>query len=170
MSLCRTGHESASARLAARRQGTSTDHRREFRRVGRNVHDVGLYPCAHPKEGRPLELDHEWCCYRWYPRCSKWVSISTPVECIDYRCDNRRFSGVRPWWSSSNPNFSKPRSRAADSDVWSRLTHQLLGRLKSTIPILQIFSPKNANSEKLGLRIDNPCRIVFLSLRMSKCL
>jgi hypothetical protein len=30
--------------------------------------------------------------------------------------------------------------------------------------------PKTANSEKLGLGIDNPCRIVFLRLRMSKCL
>jgi hypothetical protein len=37
----------------------------------------------------------------------------------------------------------------------------LLGRLKSTIPNLQIYSLKMANSEKLGLGIDNPCRIVF---------
>jgi hypothetical protein len=37
----------------------------------------------------------------------------------------------------------------------------LLGRLKSTIPNLQISLPKKANSEKLGLGIDNPCRIVF---------
>jgi hypothetical protein len=27
-----------------------------------------------------------------------------------------------------------------------------------------------ANSEKLGLGLDNPCRAVFLSLRMNKCL
>jgi hypothetical protein len=27
-----------------------------------------------------------------------------------------------------------------------------------------------ANSEKLGLEIDNPCGIVFLSLQMNKCL
>ncbi len=46
----------------------------------------------------------------------------------------------------------------------------MLGRLKSTIPILQIYLPKKANTEKLGLGIDNPCRIVFLSLRMNKCL
>ncbi len=72
--------------------------------------------------------------------------------------------------SSPNPNFSKPRSRTATSDFWSRLTNQLIGRLKSTIPNLQIYLPKMANSEKLGLRIDNPCRIVFLSLRMNKCL
>jgi hypothetical protein len=32
--------------------------------------------------------------------------------------------------------------------------------LKSTIPNLQIYLPKNVNSEKLGLGIDNPCRIV----------
>jgi hypothetical protein len=37
----------------------------------------------------------------------------------------------------------------------------LLGRLKSTIPNLQIYPPKKANSEKLGLGIDNPCRIAF---------
>jgi hypothetical protein len=37
----------------------------------------------------------------------------------------------------------------------------LLGRLKSTIPDLQISLPKTANSEKLGLGLDNPCRIDF---------
>jgi hypothetical protein len=37
----------------------------------------------------------------------------------------------------------------------------LLGRLKSTIPNLQIYLPKKANSEKLGLGIGNPCRIEF---------
>ncbi len=37
----------------------------------------------------------------------------------------------------------------------------MLGRLNSTIPNLQIYLPKNANSEKLGLGIDNPCRMVF---------
>jgi hypothetical protein len=37
----------------------------------------------------------------------------------------------------------------------------LLGRLKFTIPNLQIYLPKKANFEKLGLGIDNPCRIVF---------
>jgi hypothetical protein len=46
----------------------------------------------------------------------------------------------------------------------------LLGRLKSTIPNQQIYLPEKANSEKLRLGIDNPCRIVFLSLLMSKCL
>jgi hypothetical protein len=37
----------------------------------------------------------------------------------------------------------------------------LLERLKSTIPNPQIYLPKKANSEKLGLRIDNPCRMVY---------
>jgi hypothetical protein len=46
----------------------------------------------------------------------------------------------------------------------------LPGRLKFTIPNLQIYLPKRANSEKLGLGIDNPCKIVFLSLQMNKCL
>ncbi len=80
------------------------------------------------------------------------------------------FLVVRPKLSSSNPNFSKPRNRTANSNLWSRLTHHLLERLKSTIPNLQIYLPKRANSEKLGLGIDNPCRVAFLSLRMNKCL
>jgi hypothetical protein len=63
--------------------------------------------------------------------------------------------------SSSNPNFSKPRSRTGNSDFLSRLTQQLLGRLKSTIPDLQIYLPKKANFEKLGLGIGNTYRIVF---------
>jgi hypothetical protein len=63
--------------------------------------------------------------------------------------------------SSSNPNFSKPRSRTENSDFWSRLNQQLLKRLKSKIPHLQIYLPRMANSEKLGLGLDNPCRIVF---------
>ncbi len=80
------------------------------------------------------------------------------------------FLVVRPQFSSSNPNFSKPRNRTANSDLGSRLIHQLLGRLKSTTPDLQIYLPKNSNSEKLGLGIDNPCKIVSLSWRMNKCL
>jgi hypothetical protein len=45
-----------------------------------------------------------------------------------------------------------------------------LERLKCTIPNMEIYLPKKAKSEKFGLGIDNPCRIVFLSLRMNKCL
>jgi hypothetical protein len=82
------------------------------------------------------------------------------VWTIDYRCDNRRF-----WLSAHDCEvptpFSKPRSRTENSDLWSRLTHQLLGRLKSTIPNVQIYLPKKANSEKLGLGIDGPFGIVF---------
>ncbi len=83
------------------------------------------------------------------------------VPIIDYRCDNRRFWSCDHNLSSPNLNFSKSRSKSEHLDFWSRLTHQLLGRLKSTIPNLQTYLPKNANSEKLGLGIDNPCRIVF---------
>jgi hypothetical protein len=80
---------------------------------------------------------------------------------IDYSCDNRRF-----WLSAHNcqvptPNFSKPRTRTANSDFWSRLTHQLLGRLRFTIPNMQIYLPKKANFEKLGFGFDNPCKIDF---------
>ncbi len=81
------------------------------------------------------------------------------------------FLVVRPQLSSPNPNFSKTRIWAANLDFWSRLTHQLLGRLRFTISNLQIYLPKKANFEKLGLGLDNPYRIVFfLSLRMNKCL
>jgi hypothetical protein len=89
---------------------------------------------------------------------------------MDYRCDNRRF-----WLSAHDWQVPTPTSQNIDLEkqiriFWAELTHQLLGRLKSTIPNLQIYLPKKANSEKLGLGIDNPCRIVFLSLRMNKCL
>ncbi len=53
---------------------------------------------------------------------------------------------------------------------WNRLTHEFLGRLKFTIPNMQIYLPKMANSEKLGMGLDNPCRAIFLSLGMNKCL
>ncbi len=80
---------------------------------------------------------------------------------INYRCDNRRF-----WLSAHNCQVPTPTSqnlatRTANSDLWSRLTHQLLWRLKSTISSLEIYSSNQANSEKLGLGIDNPCVIVF---------
>ncbi len=86
---------------------------------------------------------------------------------IDYRCYNRRFClsahnfSKRSLKTSPNPNFSKLETRKANSDFWSWITHRLLGGLKSTIPNLQIYLPKKANSEKLGLGRDNPCRIVF---------
>jgi hypothetical protein len=105
-------------------------------------------------------------------RCPQvaWQFQRVPaVKPIDYRLDDRHF-----WLSKifkSQPQHLKTyKSRTADSDFWSWLTHQLLGQLKSTIPNLQIYLPKKANSEKLGLGIDNLCRIVFLSLRMNKCL
>jgi hypothetical protein len=81
--------------------------------------------------------------------------LAMSLGTIDYRCANRRF-----WLSAHdcqvptpNLNFSKPRSRTENSDFWSRMTQQLLGRLKSTIPNLQMYSPRKANSEKLGLGI-----------------
>ncbi len=94
------------------------------------------------------------CIHRW--RFWPWLTI-------DYRCDEHLFVFlvVRPQLSTPNPNFSKPRTKTANSDFSSWLTHQFLGRLKFTNPNLQIYLPKMANSEKLGLGIDNPCRIVF---------
>jgi hypothetical protein len=68
---------------------------------------------------------------------------------------------VRPQLSSPNPNFSKPRTRTENSDFGSCLTHQFLGRLKFTIPNLQIYLTKRASSEKVGLGVDNPRTIVF---------
>ncbi len=87
---------------------------------------------------------------------------------IDYRCDNRCFWLSAHYCQVPTPTSQNLAGRTANSDMWSRLTHQLLGRLKSTISNLQIYLPIKTNSEKLGLGIDNPCRIVFLSLRMNK--
>ncbi len=68
-----------------------------------------------------------------------------------YRCDNRRFwLSSHNCMSSPNPNFSKSRTRTANSDLWSRLAHQLLGRLKSTIPNLCIYQPKKENMRSWG--------------------
>jgi hypothetical protein len=58
---------------------------------------------------------------------------------------------VRPQLSSPNPNFSKPRIWATISDFWSRLTHELLGRLKFTIPNLQIYLPKIGEFWEVGV-------------------
>ncbi len=63
---------------------------------------------------------------------------------------HKAFLVVRPQLSSSKPNFSKPRTRTAYSDFWSRLTPQLLGRLKSTIPNLQIYLPKKGKFWEVG--------------------
>jgi hypothetical protein len=52
--------------------------------------------------------------------------------------------------SSSNKNFSKSRTKTANLDFWSSLTHQLLGRLKSTILNLQIYLLKGEFCE-LGI-------------------
>jgi hypothetical protein len=82
------------------------------------------------------------------------------------------FLVVRPQLSSANHNFSKPRTRTANLAFWSGLAHQLLGRLKPTIPNLQIYlqKKKKTNSEKFGLRIDNPRRIVFFEFADQKVL
>jgi hypothetical protein len=91
-----------------------------------------------------------------YVKCQHLLPLT-----IDYRWDNRCF-----WLSAHNCQVPTPYSqnlatRIANLDLSSRLTHQLLWRLKSTIPNLQIYLPKMANSEKLGLGLDNPCRAVF---------
>jgi hypothetical protein len=54
---------------------------------------------------------------------------------------------MRFWLSAHNSQVPSPISQnlatpTANSDFWSSLTHQLLGRLKFTIPNLQIFLPK----------------------------
>jgi hypothetical protein len=102
-----------------------------------------------------------------YGSVSSLRSKHSEVQTIDYRCDIGRF-----WLSAHNCQVSTPTSQNLEIEqqiqyFGSWLTHQLLGRLKFTIPNLQIYLPKKANSEKLGLGIDNPCRIV---LWMNKCL
>ncbi len=103
--------------------------------------------------------------------CSERSSVPTEVvHTSEHRLQmlQKTFLVVRPQLSSSNNNFSKLGTRTGNLDFWSRITYQLLERLKSTIPNLQIYLPKNA----MELGIDNLCRIVFflLSLPMNKCL
>jgi hypothetical protein len=89
---------------------------------------------------------------------------------IDYRCDNRRF-----WLSAHNCQVPNPTSqnlatRTANSDFWSRLTHQLLGRLKFTIPNLQIYLPKQTNLGSWGWEWQSvQDSFFFSSLRLNKC-
>jgi hypothetical protein len=52
-------------------------------------------------------------------------------------------------------------------DFWSRLTPQLLERLRSTILNLQIYFPKKVIFENLGFGIDNPCRIYIYFLEFA---
>ncbi len=93
-----------------------------------------------------------------------------PGFSMDYSCDNRRF-----WLSAHKCQVPTPTSQNLELDQQSRILpadwlSNCLERLKSTIPNLQIYLPKKANSGKLGLGLDNPCRIVFLSLQTNKCL
>ncbi len=101
-----------------------------------------------------------------------WGGTGQYLGWVEHRLLMRQcaFLVVRPQSSRSNPNFSKPRTRTANSDFWSRLTHQLLERLKFTISNLQIYLPKRRilRSWRWGLTIHS--RIVFLSWRMNKCL
>ncbi len=62
-------------------------------------------------------------------------SASVSVSTIDYRCDNRLFR-----LSAHNCQVSTPTSQNLELEqkIWIRLTHQLLGRLLTTIPDLQI--------------------------------
>jgi hypothetical protein len=61
----------------------------------------------------------------WDSGSQRWKSLASWA--IDYRWDYGHF-----WLSAQdcqvpNHNFSKPRTRTANSDFWGRLTHQLLG-------------------------------------------
>ncbi len=75
------------------------------------------------------------------PAAEKRAAINSQVgpRHTDYRCDNTRF-----WLSAHNcqvptQTCQNLATRTANSDFWSRLTHQLLGRLKCTISNLQIY-------------------------------
>jgi hypothetical protein len=94
------------------------------------------------------------------------------VHTIDNRCNDGRF-----WLSAHDCQVQTPTSQNLDVEqqirifeitisrityvsiclsIKSRLTHQLLERLKS----VDLFT-KKAKTEKLELGLDNPCRIVF---------
>jgi hypothetical protein len=76
------------------------------------------------------------------------------------------------WLSSSNPNFSKPRSITANSDFRGRLTHQLLGRLKTWNPQFLICRSiyQKGKFWNVGVGDWQSMQVTFLSLRMDKCL
>jgi hypothetical protein len=82
------------------------------------------------------------------------------LKAIDYRRDNRRF-----WLSAHDcqlptPNSQNLERRAANSDFWSRVTRELLGRLKCTIPDLQIYLQKKGKFWEVGIG-DRQSMIVF---------
>ncbi len=94
-----------------------------------------------------------WTLCRGQCLCCIYCSPTSLADwCTDYRCDDRRFWLSAQKLSSPNPNVSKPRTRTANSDFWSWLTQQLPGRLKSTIPNLQIyFSKKKGEFWEVGV-------------------
>jgi hypothetical protein len=88
--------------------------------------------------------------------CMK-ISISG----IDYRCDNKSF-----WLSAHNCQVPTPTSQNLELEQQIRvfgagLLTNCLEDWNSQFLICRSVYQKKANSEKLGLGIDNPCRKVF---------
>ncbi len=84
---------------------------------------------------------------------------------VDYNATIGVF-GCPPTIVKFQPQLLKTRSRTANSDFWSWLTHQLLGRLISTHPNLHIYSPfrQSLRSWGWGLTI-HPGQFFFLVCR-----
>jgi hypothetical protein len=114
----------------------------------------------------------------------KWNSsnsCSAPVGSIDHRCEmvilccqptNVKFQLPTPTaqnleveqqiWIFGIENQELRMSSCLSSCIRSRLTHQLLERLKSTIPWGKFW--------QVGIGDWHPCRIVLLNLHVNECL
>ncbi len=111
---------------------------------------------------------------QWTVRSDSITSCyhGSQLVCPIYILYMRRWSFlvVRPWLSSSNPNFSKPRSRTAISDFWNyniktyQCPHHASGA-DLLVNCLEDWNPLAESSTKKfwgwGLRLDNPWRMVF---------
>ncbi len=86
---------------------------------------------------------------------------SRPGPAIDYRCDNRRF-----WLSAHDCQVPTPTSQNLELEqqfriFWADWLSNCLEDWNPQFLICRSIYQKKANPEKLGLGIDNPCRIVF---------
>ncbi len=129
-----------------------------------NLHSLGWTTAVNLVEGRSVERLNKIAIVPLFTLTYEYITagMNPSATTIDYRSDNMRF-----WLSAHNCQVPTPTSQNLELEQPIRtfgadwLTHFLHGRLKSTISNLQMYIPKKANSEKLGLAIDNPCRIFF---------
>jgi hypothetical protein len=152
----------------ADREPSSSLYRRELTNTG-NAAGVGSSP-DQPCDGSSESDDFPLCLSPLAGEEVRKLSMHESLEVfqlsnvgklnIDYRWNECRSRLSAHECQVPAPTYQNLESRTANSDFWnneikdyqclragayvskSRLTHQLLGRLKSTIPNLQIYLPK----------------------------